>query len=132
MDARGVVASDVAVAGMASASALLLFYPHPRFAKVISGKLFSYLGVRRPILGAVPPGSEMEAMIRGAGDGRMIPEWDVPGIVAQLEGLLKEHKEGRLQEPRVSEEVVLPFTREARGGALASVLDRVVERRAGS
>ena len=90
----------------AAASVLLLFYPHPRFSRVIAGKLFSYLGARRPILGVVPEGSDMEGLIQTAGDGRMVPDWNVAGIMARLQELLGEHREGALQAPRVPEEVV--------------------------
>lgn len=128
VDLRGVVSPDTANRAMAGASALLLFYPHIRFARVISGKLFSYLGARRPILGVVPPGSEMEELIFQAGDGWLVPEWDEAGIRRQLNGLLEEHRHGRLQSPRVPAEAVASFTRKARAGDLARVLEEVLER----
>lgn len=111
------------------ASALLLPAPHRRFRPIVLGKLFSYLGSRRPILGVVPPGSEMEDLIRRAGDGRLVPEWDVDGIRLRLEALLKEHRAGRLQAPMVPEKRVAPFTRKARAGDLARVLGEALAER---
>lgn len=125
---RGNVLSEEAQEVIWRGSVLLLPAPHPRFRLILLGKLFSYLGARRPILGVVPPGSEMEALIRQAGDGRLVPEWDEEGIRRQLEALLEDHRAGRLQHLRVPEDRVAPFTRETRSIALARFLDEVLER----
>ena len=126
VELRGIREPAEAAGEMGHATALLLFYPHERFSKVISGKLFSYLGARRPVFGVVPPGSEMDRLIREAGEGWLVPAWETPAVEERLSGLLLRHRQGTVQSPRVPEEVVRPLTREARAGALARLFEEAI------
>ncbi len=125
MELRGVVDPEAAREAVRNASALLLPAPHPGFRRIVLGKLLTYLGARRPILGVVPSGSEMEEVIRRAADGRMVRPWEAAGVLKALEGLLEDHRAGRLQEPRVEASRTADFTREAQTRRLAAVFEAV-------
>jgi glycosyltransferase involved in cell wall biosynthesis len=69
--------------------ALLLLIPDAggRGKGVLSGKVFEYLAVGRPILAAVPPDGEAAELIRGTGAGIVAPPDDVGALRAALEEL---------------------------------------------
>ena len=129
---RGVVDSQTAREGIQNASVLLLPAPLPRFRKILLGKLLTYLGARRPILGVVPKGCEMEQVLTASADIRMVRPWEAEGVKRALTALLEEHRAGTLQAPRVEEDRVLRYTREAQAGALARVFDEVLMESTGS
>jgi len=63
-------------------SSLLLFVLHGGKASpgIITGKLYEYLGARKPILGIVPSNFEAAQIIRGAGAGVTVDAADAGGI----------------------------------------------------
>jgi glycosyltransferase involved in cell wall biosynthesis len=69
--------------------ALLLLIPDAggRGKGVLSGKVFEYLAVGRPILAAVPPDGEAAALIAGTGAGVVAAPDDVAGLRSALEEL---------------------------------------------
>ena len=69
--------------------ALLLLIPEAsgRGKGVLSGKVFEYLAVERPILAVVPPDGAAAELIRETGAGTVVAPEDVAGIRAALEGL---------------------------------------------
>jgi glycosyltransferase involved in cell wall biosynthesis len=68
--------------------ALLLLIPDAggRGRGVLSGKVFEYLAVGRPILAAVPPDGEAAALIAGTGAGVVAAPDDVAGLRTALHG----------------------------------------------
>ncbi len=66
--------------------ALLLLIPEAdgRGKGVLSGKVFEYLAVGRPILALVPPDGAAAALIRETGAGVVVAPEDVEGIAAAL------------------------------------------------
>jgi hypothetical protein len=121
----GVVSPARAREALASSSALLLVQRHPAYRTVIPGKLFEYVGARRPVLAVCPPGSEMESLLRAYGDVRAIDPDRLGEFPAAVAGLLAEHRAGTLQRPRVDASVVAPLRRSEQAKQLAAVLDSV-------
>lgn len=127
LELRGVVSADAARRAVADASALLLLQRHPAFRVALPGKMFGYIGARRPIVALVPPGSEMEAVLRAHADVRFVRADEPDGFVAAVELLLKEHQQGRLLEPRVPLAAIAPLERREQVAKLAEIFARVLE-----
>ena len=110
---------------MLDSSALLLVQRHPAYRMALPGKLFEYIGARRPIVAVVPPGTEMETLVEGHADARVVPAEQPELIAATVERLLAEHGAGELQAPRVPAEVTAGLERRAQARKLAGILDAV-------
>jgi glycosyltransferase involved in cell wall biosynthesis len=69
--------------------ALLLIIPEAggRGKGILSGKVFEYLAVGRPVLAAVPPGGAAAELIEETGAGVVAAPDDVEGLTAALAGL---------------------------------------------
>ena len=103
----------------AGASLLLLIkHGSPRFRDLIPGKLYEYLGVRRPVLAVVPEGPAAE-LVRGLRLGWVAPP-DRPERIADA---LEEAFAGSHSFPAAAAEERAQFTRRALTGRLAQVLD---------
>jgi glycosyltransferase involved in cell wall biosynthesis len=78
--------------------ALLLLIPDAggRGRGVLSGKVFEYLAVGRPILAAVPPDGAAAELIREVGAGPVVAPDDVQGIGRALVELHARHSDGGL------------------------------------
>jgi len=126
LDLDGIVSPARAREAMAGASVLLL-QRHPAYRDALPGKLFEYIGARRPIVAIVPPASDMASLLRKHSDVRFVKPEGVDTLVATLEQLVDEHMAGRIQEPRVSESLTAPLRRSEQAASLASVFERVVE-----
>ncbi len=122
----GLVIPDRAREAMAGASANVLIRAHEAYASILPGKLFEYLGARRPVLAAVVPGSEMEDLISAHGDGRLVVPNESAAFRSELERLLQEHRRGELQQPRVPSALVESLQRRSQTGRLAGVFDELV------
>jgi glycosyltransferase involved in cell wall biosynthesis len=96
--------------------ALLLLIPDAggRGRGVLSGKVFEYLAVGRPILAAVPPDGEAAALITGTGAGVVVAPDDVDGLRAALEGLHRRFEAGRLPDVVLEEDLRHRLSRRAR------------------
>ena len=81
---------------------LLLLWNDPREAGVLSGKLFEYLGARRPILMLGFEYGDAAALIRSHG----------LGLVSNDPGEIARYLHALLQQKRTTGEVVLPGTRD--------------------
>jgi glycosyltransferase involved in cell wall biosynthesis len=87
------------------------------------GKVYEYIGARKPILGLVPDGY-LKSTILEAG-GRTVAPRDVPGIKNALEEFLTLHEKRRLKGPRP--EVVEKYDRLTLTGALAKLFESLFE-----
>jgi hypothetical protein len=110
---------------MRSASALFLLQSHEAYALTLPGKLWEYVGARRPILAAVPGSWPMVELMRTHADLRLVPNLEA-ALAAEISRLLAEHNQGLIQTPRVSEETVRPLERRVQATRLAAVLARAV------
>ena len=122
---HGMVAADEMPRRLASASALLLLQPDPAHAPYIAGKLYEYLGARRPVVAALPAGCEAERLLRDYGDGRLVRPLSVEALEVVLSALLAQHRAAGLQGASVPRGRVEPLTRREQSRRLARVFDEV-------
>ena len=107
------------------ASHILLLIKHinPDYKGIVPGKLYEYIGVRRPILALVPDG-EAARLITDLRRGIVAPQGDERTIAEILERLFTSYKEGSLDDP-FDLSPQLQFTRKSLTGELAGLLDTV-------
>ncbi len=109
------------------ASHILLLIKHvdPAYKGMIPGKLYEYIGVRRPILALVPDG-EVKDLVMGLRRGEIAPQEDAEGIAAVIEAMHEKFQRGKLDEeydltPREE------YGRKARAHELAAFLDEMTK-----
>lgn len=74
---------------MAAANMLLIAIPaSPGAERIIPGKLFEYLAMRRPVLGIGPAGGDAAMILRESGAGRMFERDDPQAIATWVHGLM--------------------------------------------
>ena len=110
--------------------ALLLLIPEAdgRGRGVLSGKVFEYLAVGRPILAAVPPDGAAADLIRQTGAGVVAPPDDADAIREALGGLHARWREDGLPDVALSEDWRRRLSRRTRVEELAALLEDVVVR----
>lgn len=106
------------------AEALLLLIPEAdgRGKGVLSGKVFEYLAVGRPILALVPPDGAAAELIRETGAGIVVAPDNVDGIAAALGELHARWREDGLPDVELPEAVRDRLSRRARVEETAAVL----------
>lgn len=116
-----------AVARQQAADALLLLaWTDPGSDGVYTGKVFEYLGARRPILATGPGGGVIERLLADTGAGTLVR--DRAAAVARLRELLRQKREcGTTRLPERAETLQL-YTRRYQAGVLARLLEGVVGR----
>jgi hypothetical protein len=129
LELLGTVSFAAARTAMADSSALLLVQLHGAYRRIIPGKAFEYIGVRRPILGLVPRDSEMEALLVAHADVRLVGSGPVDDLGAAVRELLREHRAGSLQAPRVARSTIAHLERREQARQLAEIFERVGEQR---
>jgi len=113
-----------AVAYLAGSDVLWMMLGGDKGDEMIStGKLFEYLGARKPILGCVPPG-EARTIIEESGAGFITDPTDVDEIAKTLEHLFSLYQRNALPRPR--EDFVQQFERKTLTGHLAYVLSTLL------
>jgi len=127
LELSGVVSPARAREAMAESSVLLLVQRHPAYRTVLPGKLFEYIGARRPILAICPPESEMEALVRRHADVRLVRPSAPEELGSAVEQLLGEHSAGSIQGPRVPFSVTAQLRRSEQAAELASIFERLVQ-----
>jgi glycosyltransferase involved in cell wall biosynthesis len=104
--------------------ALLLLIPDAggRGKGVLSGKVFEYVAVGRPILAAVPPDGAAAELIRETGAGVVAPPDDPAAIRAALEELHGRWRDGALPDVELTDEWRDRLSRRTRVEEMAAVL----------
>ncbi|MGB8348898.1 MAG: hypothetical protein WCE47_00570, partial [Gaiella sp.] len=104
--------------------ALLLLIPEAdgRGKGVLSGKVFEYVAVGRPILAAVPPDGAAAELIRETGAGVVAPPEDPAAIRAALEELHGHWRSGGLPDVELTDEWRDRLSRRTRVEEMAAVL----------
>jgi glycosyltransferase involved in cell wall biosynthesis len=104
--------------------ALLLLIPEAggRGKGVLSGKVFEYLAVGRPILAAVPPDGAAAELIREIGAGVVVAPDDVDGLRDALLDLHRRHVDGGLPDIVLEDEVQQRLSRRTRVEETADLL----------
>lgn len=124
----GVVTPAQARAAMAQSSVLLHVRRHPPYWKMLPGKIFEYIGARRPIVAVCPSDSDMGLLLRKHADVRFVRPAAPEGIVDTLEQLIDEHAAGGIQQPRVPASVIAPLRRSEQAAKLASLFECLIGR----
>lgn len=110
---------------MARADALLLPIPRvPGAEGIITGKVFEYVGSGRYVIGVGPVGGEADRIIQEAEAGTLFDFSDVAGIESVLRTLYGAWRKG-VPLPGSPREKAASFSREARAGQLAELLDSI-------
>lgn len=95
---------------------------------IVPGKVFEYLGARRPVLALAPEG-DVADLVRRTGAGVVLDRNDVDGIAAALMGWVEERRRaGRVRFPGSDAEVD-KLSRRGRTELLARVFDEVLAER---
>jgi glycosyltransferase involved in cell wall biosynthesis len=104
--------------------ALLLLIPDAggRGKGVLSGKVFEYVAVGRPILAAVPPDGAAAKLVRETGAGVVAPPDDVGAIRAALEDLHRRFADGGLPDVVLDDELRQRLSRRTRVEETAELL----------
>ncbi len=96
---------------------------------IVPGKVFEYIGSRRPVL-AIAPEGDVADLIRKTNAGRVVDRHDVAGMADQLAAWLEEHRRtGRVAFPGHEAEVE-KLSRRDRTRLLAGVFDETAGNRA--
>lgn len=103
---------------------LLIKHDDERYRGLVPGKLFEYIGARRPILGVVPEG-EAARIIRELARGEIAPIDDPAGIADALERMFDRHAAGELDRAYSLGEVPR-YSRSAETERLGAVLERLI------
>jgi glycosyltransferase involved in cell wall biosynthesis len=109
---------------LGSHALLLIKHDDERYRGLIPGKLFEYIGARRPILGVVPEG-EAARIIRDLGRGEIAPIDDPPRIAEALERMFDRHAAGELDRAYSLAEVPR-YSRRAETERLDEILERLI------
>jgi glycosyltransferase involved in cell wall biosynthesis len=88
------------------------------------GKLYEYLGARRPILACVPPGFVRQTL-EDAGASVIVDPSDVNGIVSAIRRLATMHRNGTLPVP--DEQEVLRYDRVGLANELSKIFGFLAE-----
>jgi glycosyltransferase involved in cell wall biosynthesis len=109
--------------------ALLLLIPEAegRGRGVLSGKVFEYLAVGRPILAAVPPDGAAAELIRDTGAGLVVAPDDTDAIRGALAELNARRRADGLPDVALSEEWRARLSRRTRVEEMAALLHEVAE-----
>ncbi len=124
VEVDGPVPREAALRAQAAADVLLVIQYNPRARPgAYTGKLFEYLGARRPILALAPPGSVIGRLLEKTGAGAAALEAeDLKALVGNWYREYARHGEVRFR--GIGEEIE-KFSYQNKAGELAGVLDRV-------
>jgi len=112
-----------AVAELGKADILWMIVGHQQGGDAIStGKLFEYMGTRRPILALAPEG-EVRKALSGYGAAWTVDPDDTGEIATALASLVKKAEENAL--PVGDEQWIARFNRKAQAKELADLLEEV-------
>ncbi len=108
---------------MSEASLLLLITSADPL--VFPAKAFEYLRLKKPVLGVVPPESEVARFLAETKLGRVVSPEDNRGIAEALQLYFSNHYMDRMA-PQVDDERIKKFERKSLSLELASIFDKVV------
>ncbi len=106
---------------------LLIKHTDPVYNGIIPGKLFEYIGVRRPILALVPDG-EAGDIVKRLGRGEVVSQEDTEKVASKLRSLYERFREGVL-DTHYDLSQVDEFRRDVLTEKLAQKLDSLVNER---
>jgi glycosyltransferase involved in cell wall biosynthesis len=104
---------------------LLILHQGQANAGTVPGKLYEYLGARRPVLALVPNSFEAARLIRGSSAGVVVESQDIAGIERAL---VESYNAYQSNNERLNDADLSRFERRAQAGQLAALLDELVAR----
>jgi hypothetical protein len=114
------------VAEALGAHALLLVVDdYPGAEEIVPGKVFEYIGARRPLVALAPEGAVAD-LVRSTGAGAVLGQHDVAGVAEALAALYAEWRETGTTAFPGDEEAVEKLSRRERTRVLAGVFDNLV------
>lgn len=132
VDEMGYVSHSESVSEILGAHALLLVVDDVKDSEgIVPGKVFEYIGVRRPILAVASEGAVAE-LIRRTRAGTVLERTDVDAIADAIAALYEEWSRTGTTEFRGSEEEVGRLSRRERTRELSVLLNEVTEGRDGA
>ncbi|UCH83430.1 MAG: hypothetical protein JSW50_13375 [Candidatus Latescibacterota bacterium] len=105
---------------------LLIKHANPDYDGIIPGKLFEYIGLRRPILALVPRG-EAHRIVTDLNRGVVAPVEDPDAIARALSTMYDAHRRGRL-DSSFDLGPIGDYRRDVLTGRLADYLNSILER----
>lgn len=116
--------SDLIGYQLAADALVLIIGEGLRSEIILTGKLFEYLAVKKPILAAVPPGAAAD-LLQDANVGTIVPPNDVAAITAQLAALFEAWQHQQLTvTPNTA--VIERCDRRLLTGELAAIFDELI------
>ncbi|MBX6423454.1 glycosyltransferase [Thermosulfurimonas sp. F29] len=123
---RGEVSHEEAMKAQRAADVLLLLgWTDPQARGIYTGKVFEYLGAKRPILSIGPEGDVIEELLNETKAGVHLKS--VESIASWLERWLQEKKVYGAPAYQGDEEVILRYTRREQTQDLSKTLDFVIK-----
>jgi hypothetical protein len=104
---------------------LLLIMGKEEGTAIVPGKVFEYLGARRPILAIVHPDGESAGLVRQTNTGVVIDPEDVEGIVQTLRDLYAEWRTSGDISYAPNEDEVMRYSRLEQARHLCDLFDLV-------
>ncbi len=116
----GYLPHEKAAAGIRSADCLFITLPDaPNMEEVTPGKIFEYMGSRKPILAELPEGAGSE-LLKKYGAAEIVPPGDAAALAKAIERMMKLWQEKKL--PAGDAKFARRFSRRAQAGELAKLL----------
>ena len=94
----------------------------PNSLGVVPGKIYEYLGARRPIIGVGPTNGDSATILKDSGAGNMFPYTDQEGIKRQIDENFKLYSENNLT---VSDGEIKLYSRQAMAKSYADLLENI-------
>lgn len=121
---EGYVSHETAVAEQLAADVLwMTIGKRPGAEGISTGKLFEYMGTRKPILALIPPGTARDALLPYGASTIVEPD-DLPAIESAILSLYDAWEKGALPQPNESH--IRRFDRRHLAGQLAAYLSQSV------
>jgi glycosyltransferase involved in cell wall biosynthesis len=118
------VGHDIVPDMMASSSVLLLVIPDvPHNAGILTGKLFEYLGSRRPVLGFGPVDGDAAGILQECHSGKMFAYNDTTAAANWLSMIYTENTNGR--RAFSGNEQIRQYTRQEQAKQLAGLIEQI-------
>ncbi len=95
--------------------------------EVVPGKVYEYIGSRRPVLAVAPERGSIAELIAETGAGYVAHQSNIAGIAEAFQQLYRDHREGT-NSLQPNEAAIRSYERRNVTGRLAGLLDRCVER----